>query len=112
MLHQANDTVSAKPRKSLYDKLTGVLGLSVYSWVKHGFIRNEIAWYISKLIQDPKYEPSTFRELTKGDRQNCQGASIARRLDKIIAQYTTASSDTGTVREDSDDDLREDSDDE
>jgi hypothetical protein len=104
MLHQANDATNAKPRKCLYGKLSGVLGLSVCSWVKHGSIRNEIAWYISKLIQDPKYEPSTFRDLNKGDVRNCQGASVARRLDKIIAQYTSASSDNGTVRDDSDDD--------
>jgi hypothetical protein len=102
MLHQANDAVNAKPKKHLYGKLSGVLGLSVCSWVQQGVIREEIAWYIGKLIQDPKYEPSTFRELSKGDVRNCQGPSVARRLDKIVAQYATSSSDNGTVCEESD----------
>ena len=104
MLHQANDTTNAKPKKHLYGKLSGVLGLSVCSWVQQGMIREEIAWYIGKLIQDSKYEPSTFRELTKGDVRNCQGPSVARRLDKIVAQYETSSSDNGTVCEESEDD--------
>jgi hypothetical protein len=104
MLHRVNDAVNAKPKKHLYGKLSGVLGLSVYSWIQSGLIREEIAWYISKLIQDPKYEPSTFRELSKGDVRNCQGASVARRLDKIVAQYATSSSDNGMVCEESEDD--------
>ena len=104
MLHQANDATNAKPKKHLYGKLSGVLGLSVCSWVQQGMIRDEIAWYIGKLIQDSKYEPSTFRELTKGDVRNCQGPSVARRLDKIVAQYETSSSDNGTVCEESEDD--------
>ena len=102
MLHQVNDAVSAKPKKQLYGKLCGVLGLSVCSWVQQGLIREEIAWYTGKLVQDPKYEPSTFRELSKGDVRNCQGDSVARRLDKIVAQYATSSSDNGTVCEESD----------
>jgi len=101
MLHQVNDAVNAKPKKHLYGKLSGVLGLSVCSWVQQGVIREEIAWYIGKLIQDPKYEPSTFRELSKGDVRNCQGPSVARRLEKIVAQCATSSSDNGTVCEES-----------
>jgi hypothetical protein len=104
MLHQVNDSVNAKPKKQLYGKLSGVLGLSVCSWVQNGFIRGEIAWYIGKLIHDPKYEPSTFRELAKGDLRNCQGPSVARRLEKIVAQYETSSSDNGMVCEESEDD--------
>jgi hypothetical protein len=71
----------------LYGKLSGVLGLSVFCWVSDGQIRPEIEWYLTKLIQNPKYEPATFRELTKGDIRNCQGASVARRVDKIIMEY-------------------------
>lgn len=87
MLRKANDTTTAKPKKNLYSKLSGVLGLSVCSWViNNGVICDEIVWYVKKLIQNPKYEPETFRDLTKGDIRNCQGSSVARRLNKIKVQ--------------------------
>jgi hypothetical protein len=87
MLNRANSSMTARPKKHLYGKLSGVLGLSAFCWVSDGQIRPEIEWYLTKLIQNPKYEPATFRELTKGDIRNCQGASVARRVDKIIIEY-------------------------
>ncbi len=87
MLKKANDSATSKPKKNLYSKLSGVLGLSVCSWVlNNGVIADEIVWYVKQLIKNPKYEPETFRDLTKGDIRNCQGASVARRLIKIKVQ--------------------------
>lgn len=83
----SGNVVSIKPKKNLYSKLSGVLGLSVCSWIlNNGTICDEIVWYVKQLIQNPKYEPETFRDLTKGDIRNCQGASVARRLVKIKVQ--------------------------
>ena len=89
MLHQKNDNIVAKPKKNLYCKLTGTLGLSVCSWVRFGRIQEEIAWYVGKIIEDPKYIPETFSQLNKGDIRNCQGSSIWRRLEKIMEQCAT-----------------------
>jgi hypothetical protein len=87
MLHQANDDIDAKPKKSMYCKLSGVLGLSVCSWVRFGQIQEAIGWYIGKMIEYPKYSPATFDQLNKGDIRNCQGPSVWRRLEKIMEQY-------------------------
>jgi hypothetical protein len=86
MLHQSIDPVTAKPKKC-YGKLSGVLGLSACSWVIDKDIHNAIGWYVHKLIHNPKYEPATFAELTKGDIRNCQGDAVARRLAKIVDQW-------------------------
>ena len=86
MLHLVFDTITRKPRKR-YGKLSGVLGVSICSWITHGYIHPAIGIYTRNLVNDPKYEPVTFRELTKGDIRNCQGESIYRRLGKIIAQW-------------------------
>lgn len=86
MLHQKNDNIDAKPKRRLYCKLTGILGLSVCSWVRFGRIQEEIAWYVGKKIENTKYIPETFSQLNKGDIQNCQGSSIWRRLEKIMEQ--------------------------
>ena len=105
MLHRANSSTTARPKKHLYGKLSGVLGLSVFCWVSDGQIRSEIEWYLTKLIQNPKYEPATFRELTKGDIRNCQGASVARRVDKIIMEYNNTRGEPTIIScEQSDDD--------
>ena len=105
MLHRANSSTTARPKKHLYGKLSGVLGLSVFCWVSDGQIRSEIEWYLTKLIQNPKYEPATFRELTKGDIRNCQGASVARRVDKIIMEYNNRHGEATIIScEQSDDD--------
>ena len=86
MLHSVIDSITSKPRKN-FGKLSGVLGLSVYSWITTEKIHPAIGWYTSKLVHDPKYEPDSFRQLTKGDIRNCQGDSVYRRLCKIIEQY-------------------------
>jgi hypothetical protein len=92
MLNKANGVATAKPKKNLYSKLSGVLGLSVCSWIiNNGTICDEIVWYVKQLIRNPKYEPETFRDLTKGDIRNCQGASVARRLVKIKVQMDMGS---------------------
>jgi hypothetical protein len=39
------------------------------------------------LVHDPKYEPTSFRKLTKGDVRNCQGDAVYRRLCKVIEQW-------------------------
>jgi hypothetical protein len=39
------------------------------------------------MLHNPKYEPDTFRELTKGDIRNCRGDAVLRRLEKIVEQY-------------------------
>ncbi len=86
MLHEVNSRITKKITKK-YGKLSGVLGLSVCSWIRIGSIHPAIAYYANKLIQDPKYEPLSFRELSKGDIRNCQGDSVLRRLNKIIEQW-------------------------
>ena len=91
MLHQQNDGINAKPKKSLYCKLSNVLGLSVCSWVRLGNIQGAIAWYVGKMIEDPKYVPASFAQLNKGDIRNCQGPSVWRRLEKIMEQFETDS---------------------
>lgn len=108
MLHQANDASTARPKKHLYGKLSGVLGLSVCSWViNDGLIREEIKWYLSMLIKNSKYEPSTYKQLTKGDIRNCQGASVERRISKIVAQYNISMTDDQTAGSNSDDENSE-----
>jgi hypothetical protein len=107
MLTRANNSMTARPKKHLYGKLSGVLGLSVFCWVSDGQIRPEIEWYLTKLIQNPKYEPATFRELTKGDIRNCQGASVARRVDKIIMEYNNTHGDVTIVSIDQSDNEEE-----
>jgi hypothetical protein len=96
MLHQKNDNIVAKPKKNLYCKLSGILGLSVCSWVRFGRIQEEIAWYVSKIIEDPKYIPETFSQLNKGDIRNCQGSSIWRRLEKIMEQCVNEDNGSST----------------
>ena len=88
MLHRAIDEITARPKKC-YGKLSGVLGLAACSWVENGCIHDAIGWYVNKLIRNPKYEPATFSELTKGDIRNCQGDAVSRRLLKIIQQRDT-----------------------
>lgn len=98
LLHSVNDNLTTKPNKNMYGKLSGVLGLSVCSWVNfNGKICDEIKWYVQKLVQNPKYEPSSFKELSKGDVRNCQGQSVARRLDKIIQQVNTDKDDNANT---------------
>jgi hypothetical protein len=87
MLRGAVDSTTRKPRK-IFGKLSGILGLAVYSWITNGItIHPAIKWYTSMLVHDPKYEPNSFRQLTKGDIRNCQGDSVYRRLCKIIEQW-------------------------
>ena len=87
MLRGAVDSTTRKPRK-IFGKLSGVLGLAVYSWITNGCtIHPSIKWYTSMLVHDPKYEPTSFRKLTKGDVRNCQGDAVYRRLCKIIEQW-------------------------
>ena len=85
MLRSVIDSTTSRPRKN-FGKLSGILGLSVYSWITENRIHPAIEWYTSKLVHDPKYEPDSFKKLTKGDIRNCQGDSVYRRLCKIIEQ--------------------------
>lgn len=86
MIHGVIDSTTRKPRK-IFGKLSGVLGLSVHSWITSGNIHPAIKWYTSMMIHDPKYEPASFRSLSKGDIRNCQGDSVYRRLCKVIEQW-------------------------
>jgi hypothetical protein len=58
---------------------------------------------VKQLIRNPKYEPETFRDLTKGDVRNCQGASVARRLVKIKVQMNMGSTNEHFIQDVSDD---------
>lgn len=86
MLHEVNSRITKKVTKK-YGKLSGILGLSVCSWIRFGFIHPALSYYATMMIQDTKYEPASFRQLSKGDIRNCQGDSILRRLTKIIEQW-------------------------
>lgn len=99
----------SKPKKSLYCRLSGVFGYAVYSWVTEHQIRPEIEWYLTKLIKSSGYEPSTFKELKKGDKRNLQGGSIARRLEKIIVEYNNKQSNDSFEDIMSEDDTENDS---
>lgn len=88
MLRSVVDSTTRKPRK-IFGKLSGVLGLSIYSWITTtpSNINPAIKWYTNMLVHDPKYEPNSFRNLTKGDIRNCQGDAVYRRLCKIVEQF-------------------------
>lgn len=103
MLKMANNSITAKPKKNLYSKLSCILGLSVCSWVLHnGVIVDEIVWYVRQLIRNPRYEPETFRKLSKGDIRNCQGASIERRLIAIKMEMDIVGSNPSATSNHSD----------
>jgi hypothetical protein len=87
MLHDSLDTFDAKPKKR-FGKLSGPLGLSVCSWVNEQAIIACIPWYVVKVSKNSKYEPKTFKLLSSGDKRNCQGNAIKRRLDAINLQLT------------------------
>lgn len=91
MLHDVIDPITQRPKKC-YGKLSSHLGLVTYSFIKYKKIDECLAWYVKKM-QDKKYEPSTFSELTKGDRRNCQGDSIEKRFLAIKKQYETDKDD-------------------
>lgn len=93
IIEHANEFSTSKPRKSLYYRLSGVFGYAVYCWITSHEILPEIEWYLKKLIKHSGYEPSTFKELTKGDKRNLQGESIARRLEKISLEYSRSRDD-------------------
>jgi hypothetical protein len=78
-----------------YGKLSGVLGLAVYSYVKYGEIDSAISWYVVKLLRNKKYVPSTFKTLGAGDIRNCQGDCIMKRFDKIVEQFDINKDDIG-----------------
>ena len=85
-LHEAIDTTSTRPQKR-YGKLSGALGLSISAWVNNGSIPESVSWYVKKVFYDRDYEPNSFRQLTVGDRRNCQGAAVRRRMEKVELQW-------------------------
>jgi hypothetical protein len=112
MLHRVVDK-TAKIRKN-YGKLSGILGLYIcYLLENHSNLSDidwdewtmpAIEWYAGRLLQNPKYVPHTFNDLTKGDVRNCQGGSVSRRLQKIILQYNTNPDDCDAFNSDDEDD--------
>jgi len=84
-----------------YGKLSGGLGLAVYSYLEYGEIHPAISWYVVKLIANKKYVPSTFKTLGAGDIRNCQGDCIMKRFNKIVDQFDTNKQDIGLVVEES-----------
>ena len=86
MLHNVMDTITGKPAKK-FGKLSGVLGLSICSWIGYGHVHPAIEHYTRRTMHDRNYEPYTFRQLAKGDLRNCQGDSVSRRLLKIVEQW-------------------------
>jgi len=94
MLHQVIDPITNKPNK-YYGKLSSHLGLATYTYIRYNRIEEEcLSWYVQKMHMDKKYEPSTFSELTKGDRRNCQGDSIKKRFKAIKKQYEINADDS------------------
>ncbi len=93
MLHDVLDDITQKPKKNYY-KLSGHLGLAANSFIKYKKIDECLAWYVKKIHINKKYEPSTFSELTKGERRNCQGDSIEKRFMAIKKQYETDQDDS------------------
>jgi hypothetical protein len=94
MLHDSIDPITHKPKK-YYGKLSSHLGLATYTFIRYNRIEEEcLSWYVKKMHMDKKYEPSTFSELTKGDRRNCQGDSIKKRFISIKDQYETDADDS------------------
>jgi hypothetical protein len=94
MLHQTVDPITHKPKK-YYGKLSSHLGLATYTYIRYNRIEEEpLSWYVKKMHMDKKYEPSTFSELSKGDRRNCQGDSIKKRFIAIKKQYETDADDS------------------
>jgi hypothetical protein len=92
MLHEIIDPITQRPKKN-YGKLSSHLGLAVYSFITYKKLDDCLAWYVKKM-QNKKYEPSTFSDLTKGDRRNCQGDSIEKRFIAIKKQYETDEDDS------------------
>ena len=85
-MHDSLDSITSKPSKH-YGKLSGPFGLACYSYLKYKKIDESLNWYITKKHEDSKYEPSTFSELSAGERRNCQGDAIQKRFDAIKSQY-------------------------
>lgn len=86
MLTRTVGAITTRPNKK-YGRLSGIFGLAICSWIKHGHIHDAIEWYTTTKYYNPHYEPATFAELSIGDRRNCQGSAISNRLAKIIIQH-------------------------
>ena len=85
-VHEAIDTCTTKPQKR-YGKLSGALGLAVSTWVNDGTVPASIAWYVRMMFYNRDWEPASFSQLSVGDRRNCQGDAVKRRMAKLQEQW-------------------------
>jgi len=93
MLEAVVGTINNRPNK-IYGKLSGVFGLAICSWIHYNAaIVEAVSWFTVVKYYNNRYEPATFADLRIGDRRNCQGRAIHRRLEKIIEQWERADRD-------------------
>lgn len=91
-----NESKSRKRKPSVkLARLSGPLGVAAVSWIKHGIIDDAIDWFIGKKLDNWNYEPTSFTNLKKGERRNCQDGSILKRFEKIKEQYERDPKDEG-----------------
>ena len=92
MLEGVVGTINNRPNK-IYGKLSGIFGLAICSWIHYNAIVDAVSWFTVAKYYNNRYEPATFAGLRIGDRRNCQGSAIHKRLEKIIEQWERADRD-------------------